>query len=51
MGAFEALADPVRRRIVELLAEGEQPLGRWVRRCSRNSAFHSRGLSSISGTP
>ena len=27
MGAFEALADPVRRRIVELLAEGEQP--RW----------------------
>jgi DNA-binding transcriptional ArsR family regulator len=27
MGAFEALADPVRRRIVELLAEGEQPAG------------------------
>ena len=27
MGVFEALADPVRRRIVELLAEGEQPAG------------------------
>ena len=27
MGAFEALADPVRRRMVELLAEGEQPAG------------------------
>ncbi len=27
MGAFEALADPVRRRMVELLAAGEQPAG------------------------
>jgi DNA-binding transcriptional ArsR family regulator len=28
MGAFEALADPVRRRMAELLADGEQPAGR-----------------------
>jgi len=27
MGAFEALADPVRRRMVELLADGEQAAG------------------------
>jgi DNA-binding transcriptional ArsR family regulator len=27
MGAFEALADPVRRRIAELLADGEQSAG------------------------
>jgi DNA-binding transcriptional ArsR family regulator len=27
MGAFEALADPIRRRIAELLANGEQPAG------------------------
>jgi DNA-binding transcriptional ArsR family regulator len=27
VGAFEALADPVRRRLIELLASGEQPAG------------------------
>ncbi len=27
MGAFEALADPTRRRIVELLADGERDAG------------------------
>jgi DNA-binding transcriptional ArsR family regulator len=27
MGAFEVLGDPVRRRILELLADGEQPAG------------------------
>ncbi|HZX05799.1 metalloregulator ArsR/SmtB family transcription factor [Kribbella sp.] len=28
MHAFDILGDPVRRRILELLAEGEQPAGR-----------------------
>ena len=48
MGAFEALADPVRRRIVELLAVENSPPGRWARQCSRNSASHSRAPPSIS---
>jgi DNA-binding transcriptional ArsR family regulator len=31
VGAFEALADPVRRRLMHLLAAGEQPAGALVR--------------------
>ena len=38
MHAFDVLGDPVRRRILELLADGEQPLGRGRRASSRPSS-------------
>ena len=49
MGAFEALADPVRRRIVELLAEGEQPAGALGRAVQQEFGISQPGPLSISG--
>ena len=49
MGAFEALADPVRRRIVELLAEGEQPAGALGQTVQQEFGISQPGPPSISG--
>lgn len=45
MGVFEALADPVRRRIVELLAGGEQPAGRLGETVQREFGISQPGVS------
>lgn len=45
MGAFEALADPVRRRIAELLADGEQPAGRLGEIVQREFGISQPGAS------
>jgi DNA-binding transcriptional ArsR family regulator len=41
---FEALADPTRRRIVESLKSGEQPVGEIVRHCGIQQSGVSRHL-------
>jgi DNA-binding transcriptional ArsR family regulator len=45
MGAFEALADPVRRRMVELLARGEQPAGALGRAVQQEFGISQPGAS------
>ncbi|HKH54928.1 MAG TPA: metalloregulator ArsR/SmtB family transcription factor [Propionibacteriaceae bacterium] len=45
MGAFEALADPVRRRMVELLAGGEQPAGTLGRAVQHEFGISQPGAS------
>lgn len=45
MGAFEALADPVRRRMVELLAGGEQPAGALGRAVQQEFGISQPGAS------
>jgi DNA-binding transcriptional ArsR family regulator len=45
VGVFEALADPVRRRIAELLADGEQPAGRLGEAVQREFGISQPGAS------
>ncbi len=46
--AFEALADPTRRRIVELLRAGEQPVSEVVERAGIHQSGVSRHLRILS---
>jgi DNA-binding transcriptional ArsR family regulator len=45
MNAFDVLGDPVRRRILELLAGGEQPAGELAATISREFAITQPGVS------
>lgn len=45
MSAFAALADPVRRRMVEALADGEQPAGVLVELAQREFGISQPGAS------
>ncbi len=45
MHAFDVLADPVRRRILELLAEGEHASGEVVEVISREFGISQAGVS------
>ena len=45
MGVFEALADPIRRRIAELLADGEQPAGQLGEAVQREFGISQPGVS------
>ena len=45
MHAFDVLGDPVRRRIVELLAEGEQPSGAIVALVQEEFGISQPGVS------
>lgn len=45
MHALDVLGDPVRRRILELLAEGEQPAGELARVIQREFGISQPGVS------
>jgi DNA-binding transcriptional ArsR family regulator len=45
MHAFDVLGDPVRRRILEILATGEQPAGTIAKRIQRQFGISQAGVS------